>query len=488
VSIFNALPQELIVHVNGTLPDAVALVTSDSRKVVPGSVFVAVPGTTVDGHTFIPKALEQGATVLVTERAVSVPSGVVTIQVTSSRKVLALLSLAWNGNPHQKLTFAGVTGTNGKTTISTLVWQILTKTGISAGLLGTVRKVYGKTEVQSSLTTSGAEELAADLRRMVEEGCTHVVMEVSSHALDQDRVYGIPFSVAGFTNLTHDHLDYHKTFEAYSKAKKKLFDGLSENAIAVVNVDDAHGRFMVHDTKATVWEVSFAPESTNHILENSPAGIRLNMDGVLMHSPLVGRFNAYNVAQAYYMSMALGIPRQLAGELIHHAPGAPGRLQKVHHSRVDDIAVFVDYAHTPDALRNILETLKEVRRAESRLIVIFGCGGNRDAAKRPVMAQVAEAYADVIVVTSDNPRFEQPEAIISDIMAGFANPGSVTVNADREAAIAATIASATPGDVVVIAGKGHENYQEIQGVKHPMDDVLLAQAALEKRKKAKEVT
>jgi UDP-N-acetylmuramoyl-L-alanyl-D-glutamate--2,6-diaminopimelate ligase len=485
VSLLNALPASLVLSVSGTFPESVSLVTSDSRKVKAGAVFVAVPGTSVDGHDFIPKVIEQGASVVVHEKPVAMQTGVVYVHVASSRKVLALLSLAWQGNPHKKLTIAGVTGTNGKTTISTLVWQILTKAGHTAGLLGTVRKVYGKTEVQSALTTAGSEELAADLRRMVDEGCTHLVMEVSSHALDQDRVYGLEFAVAAFTNLTHDHLDYHKTFDAYAAAKKKLFSGLTDNAIAIINADDSYGAFMSEGITAPVWNVSFADSGNCELLENSVAGTRLTVNGVKMHSPLVGRFNAYNVAQAYLMAVALGLPSQLAGEMVHFATGAAGRLQKIHHTSTDDISVFVDYAHTPDALRNILETLREVRSAGSRLTVLFGCGGNRDAAKRPEMAREAEKGADTIVVTSDNPRFEEPAAIITDIMAGFEKKNAVVVIEDRAEAIRNTILNANQGDVIALAGKGHENYQDIKGVKHPMDDAQLALAALEERRKAK---
>lgn len=484
MSFFDALPVSEIVHQTGKLPTEVALVTADSRKVVPGSVFVAVSGNAVDGHGFIETAIKRGAAVIIHEKTMHAEPGAEWIQVHSSRRALALLCLEKQGNPQRKLKLVGTTGTNGKTTISSLIWQVLTRIGFTAGLLGTVRKVYGKSEVTSALTTAGPEELAVDLRRMVDEGCSHCIMEVSSHALDQDRVYGLDFEVAVFTNLTHDHLDYHKTMESYAGAKKKLFDGLSSDATAIINQDDPMGSLMSSRTAAQIWRVGFEVPGDASMLENSVNGLLLDIDGTLIQSPLVGKFNAYNVAQAYLAAVALGISPTSAAAALSEATGAPGRLQRVDVSGAG-VSVFVDYAHTPDALKNILETMRTIQSSGAPLVVVFGCGGDRDAAKRPEMAAAAETFADRIVVTSDNPRFEDPAKIIDDIVAGFSAGAPIEIIQERPEAISHAIKTVPDGAVVIIAGKGHELYQDVKGVKHPMDDVKLAENALNERAKGK---
>ena len=376
----------------------------------------------------------------------------------------------------------GITGTNGKTTTATLVYQMLSATGKKASLLGTVSKRILEEELGSSLTTSDPIELANDMKAMVEAGSEFLVMEVSSHALHQSRVAGFDFEVAAFTNLSHDHLDYHSTVEEYAKAKKLLFDGLPSSSSAIVNADDPHGASMLTDCKAKSVAFSFDTEK-NYIISNTPQGITLSVEGTTIQSPLVGKFNAYNVAEAFLIGKELGISAEDAAEALKNAPGAAGRMETV---KVDGDAlplVIVDYAHTPDALENVLSTLKNLKEDDQNLIVIFGAGGDRDSTKRPQMAKAAASHADTIIVTSDNPRFENPDLIIADILDGFEVLEHVSSITDRKEAIQKTIAAAGENDIILIAGKGHEDYQDVQGTKHPFDDREIAKAALELKAK-----
>lgn len=453
--------------------------TDDSRTLRPGGVFIAVKGTASDGHDHIAACIQAGAAVVIAERFEGDPGGTTVILVADTRRLLMPLALAWHGDPQNGLLFTGVTGTNGKTTVTTLVWQVMRRLGIQAALIGTIEKRFNDTVVDARLTTPGALELAKDLRGAADAGCRHVVMEVSSHALDQHRTAGLDFSVAVFTNLTHDHLDYHKTFEAYAKAKKRLFHGLGTSATAIVNMDDPSGAFMAERIRADVWDVSLNGESVR-LLDHSVSGIVLDIDGTVVSSPLAGRFNAMNVAQAFLACVALGLNRDSVAAALAEAPGAAGRLERVEAARTGP-AVFVDYAHTPDALDNVLHTLDSLRDSGQRIHCVFGCGGNRDATKRPKMAAIAEKWADRVLITSDNPRFEDPEAILDDIQAGFTPSASVGRIADRETAIREAIAAAADTDIVLIAGKGHETYQEIRGVRHAMDDRLTAAEALTRR-------
>ncbi|AXJ00343.1 UDP-N-acetylmuramoylalanyl-D-glutamate--2,6-diaminopimelate ligase [Cyclonatronum proteinivorum] len=477
-------------------------VSVNSQKVVPEGIFAAIAGYSTDGHRFLPQAAEAGARLMLTERdpeevlAEIGRDDIGVMQVPDIRAAVAQLAFAYAGNPQYRLKIAGITGTNGKTTVSTLVHQALTKLGYKAGLMGTISVAIGSESTESRLTTGDPEQMAEAMAAMADAGCTHLVMEVSSHALDQKRTDAINFDVAAFTNLSHDHLDYHKTESAYLQAKKRLFDGLSTDAIAIVNADDASAAEMVRDTQAAVWKISMA-EGGLRVLRNDARGIEFEMDNTRIASPLSGHFNVYNLAMAWLMLRAFGCTAQNAASALQSCSGARGRLERVPQPVPEQAQgsgptreaitlhplpeVFVDYAHTPDALRNVLETLRKMA-AQRQLTVVFGCGGDRDKTKRPVMGHIASGIADVVIVTSDNPRSEDPDQIMRDILAGVSGGSAEThTETDRRAAIAQAISQAQPDGLVLIAGKGHETYQEIRGIRYPMDDVALAAAALQKR-------
>jgi len=492
----------------------------DSRIATFGDVFIAVPGSEADGHAFILSTLRAGVRVVLAERSPSREeialirtfsnddqtdhqdgdtegkdrgavinqilnrSGVTWMVCDDTREVLAPLAFEFAGNPQQHLTLVGVTGTNGKTTVTTLVWQVCESLGVQAALLGTVTKHIGGRTVESKLTTPGAIELAEDMRQAVEAGCSHFIMEVSSHALEQGRTQGLNFDVAVFTNLTHDHLDYHKTVEQYAAAKKTLFDGLTSDATAIINSDDPYGRFMVSDSSALVWDLTL--KTDEYFIDTiDHNGLLVNMDGLYLESPLTGIFNAYNVAQAFLALVASGISASDAAMGLSKATGAPGRLERIY---IDDNSnlpiVFVDYAHTPNALENVLDTLRGIRAEGQHIISVFGCGGNRDRTKRPLMAAISERLADKTVVTSDNPRFEDPDAIIKEICTGFSSTFIFETHVDRKKAIIDTIKAAPEQSLVLIAGKGHESYQDIRGVRHHLDDREIAREALSERQSA----
>lgn len=448
----------------------------------PGSVFIAIRGNEVDGHMFLEDAIARGANVLICEESFYTDAKeVCVIEVESTREILGTIAQRFAGNPAEKLTTIGITGTNGKTTVATLVYQVLTKLGKKASLLGTVSKRILEEELHSSLTTSDPIELASDMKAMTEAGSEFLVMEVSSHALSQSRVSGFDFNVAAFTNLSHDHLDYHSTVEEYAKAKKMLFDQLPSSSTAIVNIDDVRGHFMVSDTKANVEEFSFKTQD-NHILQNSASGLTLIVDEVNIKSPLVGDFNAYNVAEAFLICKALGFDGNNIAKALQICSGASGRMETVVVEGDHLPVVIVDYAHTPDALENVLSTLAKLKKEDGKLICVFGAGGDRDPTKRPEMARAATKYADQLFVTSDNPRFENPDVIIDQILTGFEQKEHVITQSDRKEAIQEAIKSAKSNDIVLIAGKGHEDYQDIRGTKHPFNDYEIAEAALQQKK------
>jgi UDP-N-acetylmuramoyl-L-alanyl-D-glutamate--2,6-diaminopimelate ligase len=457
-------------------------VHQDSRKVTPGSVFIAIRGNEVDGHMFLEDAIARGANVLICEESFYTDAkDVCVIEVESTREILGTIAQQFAGNPAEKLTIVGITGTNGKTTVATLVYQVLTKLGKKASLLGTVSKRILEEELHSSLTTSDPIELASDMKAMTEAGSEFLVMEVSSHALSQSRVSGFDFNVAAFTNLSHDHLDYHSTVEEYAKAKKMLFDQLPSSSTAIVNIDDVRGHFMITDTRATVKEFSFKTQD-NHILQNSANGLTLIVDEVNIKSPLVGDFNAYNVAEAFLICKALGFDGNSIAKALQTCSGASGRMETVVVEGDYLPVVIVDYAHTPDALENVLSTLAKLKKEDGKLICVFGAGGDRDPTKRPEMGRAATKYADQLFVTSDNPRFENPDVIIDQILTGFEQKEHVITQSDRKEAIQEAIKSAKSNDIVLIAGKGHEDYQDIRGTKHPFNDYEIAEAALQQKK------
>lgn len=453
----------------------------DSRKVEKGALFIAIKGNEVDGHMFIEDAIQKGASVIICEEAYYSENDLVCIlEVDNSRKITGPVAQAFYGDPAEKMKVIGITGTNGKTTTATLVYQVLSRLGKKVSLLGTVSKIFLDEEEDSKLTTSDPVELAADMKRMADKGSDYMVMEVSSHALDQYRTDGIHFTVAAFTNLSHDHLDYHGSMEAYAKAKKKLFDGLSSDATAVVNRDDAYGEFMIDGCKAHVLRFGF-DEGEAELLNNRTSGIQLRLNDLEIQSPLPGKFNAYNTGICYLICKALGSNEKEIAEAIAEAPGAPGRMENVLPGEGSLPDVIVDYAHTPDALKNVLETLDEIRQSGQELYVVFGAGGDRDTTKRPEMAQVAEEFADHVIVTSDNPRSENPDLIIADIVNGFSDLSKVKSIPNRREAIEEAISRARSNDIVLIAGKGHETYQEINGVRHDFDDREVAREFLTQR-------
>lgn len=440
-------------------------------------MFIAIEGHEVDGHMFLEDAISRGAKVLITEESYYTDAdGVCVMEVENTRVLLGKLAQAFAGNPAKELTIVGITGTNGKTTTATLVHQVLSSLGEKASLLGTVSKKILEEELASALTTSDPIELANDMKKMVEAGSKYLAMEVSSHALIQSRVSGFDFEVAAFTNLSHDHLDYHVTIDEYAKAKKILFDGLPPSSTAVINTDDQYGAFMLADCKAKNALLSFGTDQ-NYIQSNTSSGLTLMVEGSLINSPLIGEFNAYNVAQTFLICKALGLKADSIAKALKNATGAAGRMEKIELNSAP--LAIVDYAHTPDALENVLSTLHQVKETSQKLIVVFGAGGDRDTSKRPEMAKAAEKYADKIFVTSDNPRFENPDKIIEDILKGFDKKDNVTSITNRNDAIKQAIAEANQTDIVLIAGKGHEDYQDVEGTKHPFDDRLIARDALE---------
>jgi len=469
------------IDVSGPEPNTIGALTQDSRDVSEGSVFIAVRGFKTDGHRYIEDAIAGGASVIICEDVPETETDVCIIKVEQTRPLVGPLAQAFEKYPADNLTVIGVTGTNGKTTVATLAYQALENLGASPSLLGTVAKKIAGQELTSSLTTSDPVELAADMGRMVESGSSHLLMEVSSHALDQDRVAGIDFRVAAFTNLSHDHLDYHEDFESYATAKKKLFDSLDVDAYAIVNGDDDKAAFMVMDCEADIVDFSFkkALRVECQILENAFTGLVVRIGKTIIESPLVGAFNAYNLTEAFLICRVLGYESDEVTEALSTAPGAPGRLERVAGSGTNGKpVVLVDYAHTPDALENVAQTLAELKEQNQKLHIIFGCGGNRDRTKRPKMARIAETYGDIVTVTSDNPRNEDPDVIIDEIMEGFEHAGNVERLTDRKKAIQKAIYDSDEHTMILVAGKGHETYQEINGEHHDFDDREVAQQAL----------
>jgi UDP-N-acetylmuramoyl-L-alanyl-D-glutamate--2,6-diaminopimelate ligase len=476
------------VQVYGECNRPLGKLCQDSREVGPGDVFIAVKGVKSDGHNFISEAIDCGAAAVIVQKEVEPVAGVCFITVKKTKKLLGPLAQFFAGNPSDKLTVIGVTGTNGKTTVSTLIWQVLTKLGVKASLLGTVEKRILTEPHRSRLTTADPIELAGDMKKMVQAGSTHLVMEVSSHALDQKRVKGISFAAAVFTNLSHDHLDYHSSFNDYASSKKILFDGLDNTSWAITNADDARGEWIVNSTPANVISVSLSGKGLMHgeLKKSDASGLSILIDGAQIDSPLVGKFNAYNVIEALLTCTALGFDGARVAELLSECNGAPGRMERVpsYGNGQNKPTVFVDYAHTPDALENVSSTITEFKKKKQKLTVVFGCGGDRDRKKRPVMAQIAEKYADRIIVTSDNPRTERPDAIIDEIVAGFSSTTEYERFESRRDAIEHSILTAGNNDIILIAGKGHETYQEVNGVRSHFDDREVAGNALNALKSA----
>ena len=455
--------------------DAVEIssVEADSRRVAAGSLFVAVRGVSVDGHTFISKAEAQGAAAIVCEDLPAELSPAVTYVVTpESREALGLLASAWYGEPSRQLTLVGVTGTNGKTTIATLLYEMFRLFGEKVGLLSTVCNYVDDRAIPTDHTTPDPLTLHRLLREMVDAGCRYAFMEVSSHSVDQRRIAGLEFAGGIFTNLTRDHLDYHKTVQAYLKAKKRFFDDLPQDAFALTNADEKNGAVMLQNTRAAkhTYALNTLADYKGRIIESRLDGTTLEVNGREVEVQFVGKFNAYNLLAVYGAACLLGEnPEKVLIALSRLVP-VSGRFQTLHAPQ--KYTAIIDYAHTPDALTNVLTSIREVVGRRGHVITVVGAGGNRDKGKRPLMAQEAAKWSDKVILTSDNPRYEKPQDILDDMLAGLdaAQRRRTLVIADRREAIRAATQLAQPGDVVLVAGKGHEDYQEIEGVKHHFND------------------
>ena len=464
-----------ILEVRGTTHVAVEHIAIDSRQVQPLGLFVAIPGATVDGHDYIDQAIQAGAACVLCERMPEhTPDHVTVIQVKSTASALGHVASAFHNHPSHDMKVVAVTGTNGKTTTVTLLHQLYRLLDRKAGLIGTVENRIVDRVVPATHTTPDALSLQALLRDMADAGCTHVFMEASSHAIVQERITGTQLDGAVFTNITHDHLDYHGDFNNYIKAKKQLFDRLSSSAFAVLNNDDAHAEDMAADTKARVVTMAIqgVADERGRLVENQINGLVLHLDGQELYSQLVGGFNASNLLAVYVVSKMLGTDKLNALTQMSLLKPPAGRFERV--PARDGITAIVDYAHTPDALNNVLKTISHVRTGGEKVITVVGCGGNRDAQKRPVMARSAADGSDRVILTSDNPRDEDPAQILRDMEAGLdpIEKRKCLSIVDRREAIRTAAALAEPGDIVLVAGKGHETYQEILGDRHPFDDRL----------------
>ena len=448
-------------------------VSIDSRHTGKGHLFVAMKGTQVDGHKYIGKALEAGAAAVLCETMPETcADGVTYVQVESTEDVVGKVSTMFYGEPSKKLKLVGVTGTNGKTTIATLLYNMFTKLGHKCGLLSTVCNYIVDEKIPADHTTPDPIELNALLARMVEAGCEYAFMECSSHAIAQKRIGGLHFTGGIFTNLTRDHLDYHKTFENYRDAKKAFFDGLPKSAFAITNADDKNGMVMVQNTKATVktYSTRTMADFKGRLLECHFEGMYLEIDGREVGVQFIGKFNLSNLLAVYGAAVMLGQKPEDILVVLSTLHSVNGRLEPIHSP--EGFTAIVDYAHTPDALKNVLGAIHEVLNGRGSVITVCGAGGNRDKGKRPLMAQEAVAQSDKVIITSDNPRFEEPQDIINDMLAGLnaQQMKKVISIVDRKDAIRTACMMAKKGDVVLIAGKGHEDYQEIKGVKHHFDD------------------
>jgi UDP-N-acetylmuramoyl-L-alanyl-D-glutamate--2,6-diaminopimelate ligase len=462
-----------LLSVNGITDLPVKDIQIDSRKVSEGSVFVAIRGVQADGHQFIEKAVTQGAKAVVCEELpAAIQPGVTYIQVKNTHEAVAYMAHYFYGEPSRKLKLVGVTGTNGKTTIATILYKLFTELGYTSGLISTVENRIGTTVVPATHTTPDAVSLNALLHEMVEAGCTHAFMECSSHAIHQHRITGLHFAGALFSNITHDHLDYHKTFDEYIRVKKSFFDGLTADAFAISNLDDKRGTVMLQNTAARKYYYSLKTmaEFKGKILENALTGLVMMVNDKEVHFRLIGEFNAYNLLAIYGAAICLGEKADEVLRVLSMLTGAEGRFDYIISN--ERIIGIVDYAHTPDALENVLSTIKKLRKGNEQVITVVGCGGDRDKTKRPVMARVASELSDRVIITSDNPRTEDPQAIINDMEAGLtaATRRKALSILDRKEAIKTAVSLANKEDIILVAGKGHEKYQDIKGVKHPFDD------------------
>lgn len=446
----------------------------DSRLAKPGSCFIALKGTKSDGQAYIDAAIEKGATAIICE---SIPAnatdGITYIEVENTAKAAGYISHNFFGEPSTRVKLVGVTGTNGKTTIATLLWKLFSGLGHTCGLISTVQNQVGDKVLEATHTTPDAVSINALLKQMVEAGCTHVFMECSSHAIHQYRIAGLQFAGALFTNITHDHLDYHKTFDEYIRVKKSWFDELPASAFAISNADDKRGAVMLQNCQAKkqFYSLKTMADFKGKILDNSLEGLHMTINDKEVYFRLIGEFNAYNLLAVYGAAVCLGEDKDKVLQVLSSLDGAEGRFD-YRISKQDKITGIVDYAHTPDALLNVLATIKKLRRGHEKIITVVGCGGDRDKTKRPVMAEVACEYSDKVILTSDNPRSEDPLEILKDMEAGLtvATKKKAISIADRKEAIKTAVSLADKDDIILVAGKGHEKYQDIKGVKYDFDD------------------
>ena len=462
-----------IINVAGPVDIGITDICFDSRLVKEGSLFVAVKGTQSDGHSFIPYVSAKGAVAIVCEvLPLDIYSGITYVQVQNSSSALAHIASNYFENPSEKLKLIGVTGTNGKTTTATLLFHLFRSLGYKCGLLSTIKNQINETVISATHTTPDPLQLNSLLSDMVSENCTHVFMEVSSHSVVQKRTDGLVFAGGVFTNITHDHLDYHKTFENYIKAKKEFFDNLPSHAFAIVNADDKNGMVMLQNTKASKYTYAMRSMADYRckLIENDFSGLLINIDGQEVVCRLVGSFNAYNLTAAYATAILLGEQKIDILSALSVLGPVEGRFDFI--TSPGKITGIIDYAHTPDALKNVLSTIHDINGGLGRVITIVGCGGDRDKTKRPIMAKIACEMSDKVILTSDNPRSEDPVEIIHQMEEGISiseKRKAISIT-DRKEAIKTAVSFAQPGDVILVAGKGHEKYQEIKGVRSPFDD------------------
>ncbi len=461
------------IQVIGSIEIPITAIVFDSREVVNGSLFVATKGTQVDGHDYINMAIEKGAKAIVGEvQPEEKNNEIVFIQVENSSVALGKLASAFYSYPSASLKLIGVTGTNGKTTTVTLLYNLIRKLGYKVGLISTVRNYIDSETIDATHTTPDAVQMNKLMKQMVDAGCEYCFMEVSSHAIHQERIAGLEYSGALFTNITHDHLDYHKTFADYIKAKKKFFDSLSKESFALINTDDKNGNVMVQNTKSQIksYAVKSGADFKAKIIESHFEGSMLNIDGMDVWTYFVGKFNAYNILAVYSCALMLGFNAQEILTALSEMKPVEGRFETLRSQ--NGITAIVDYAHTPDALLNVLNAINQIRNNDQELITVVGAGGDRDKTKRPEMAKVATEHSNKVILTSDNPRSEDPNVIVEDMKEGVVieNKKKVLSIIDRKEGIRTACLLAKKGDIILVAGKGHETYQEINGVKHHFDD------------------
>jgi UDP-N-acetylmuramoyl-L-alanyl-D-glutamate--2,6-diaminopimelate ligase len=471
--------------IHGSLEQRASDLIFDSRKAVAESVFFAIKGFSNNGHQFVQQAYDQGCRIFVVQEKVELPEDATIILVHNTSEVLGLMACNYYENPSKKLKLIGITGTNGKTTTTTLLFNLFMNLGYKAGLISTVVNKIGNEIIPSTHTTPNPIELNQLLDKMVNTGCEYCFMEVSSHAVHQHRIAGLDYTIAVFTNITHDHLDYHNTFAEYIRVKKAFFDGLSKDSFALTNADDKNGMVMLQNTSAK--KQSFALKTPadfkGKVIENALSGLVMTINNTEVYSRLVGDFNAYNLLAVFGVASLLGIDELEVLRVISNLESVEGRFQYLRSN--NGVTAIVDYAHTPDALENVLKTIRGIRKGSEQIITVVGCGGDRDKTKRPKMASIAAEMSDKVILTSDNPRTENPATILEEMEAGLNENQqlkSLTIQ-DRKQGIKTAITLANSGDIILIAGKGHEKYQEIMGVRHDFDDLKITNELFNQLKK-----